>query len=94
MNQARARTCCRSPRIRLLPVALALLLRNLWVWVHDQVLGTRRGRGIQLRLHLLRFRTLLLMLQRCAEEALGCTETPSTPIRPAPRTSGTQPVPG
>jgi hypothetical protein len=94
MNQARARTCCRNPRIRLLLVALALLLRNLWVWVHDQVLGQRRGTGIQLHLHLLRFRTLLLMLQRCAEETLGCAETASTPILPHPPPLGPAAVKG
>ena len=85
MNQARARTCCRNPRIRLLLVMLALLLRNLWVWIHDHLLGRRRGTGVEVRLHLLRFRTLLLMLQRCAEEALGCAETASTTIDPHAR---------
>jgi hypothetical protein len=84
LNQARARTCCRNPRIRLLLVVLALLLRNLWVWVHEQVLATRRGTGLQLRPHLLRFRTLLLLLQQCAEDALGRSETTSTPFLPAP----------
>jgi hypothetical protein len=83
LNQGRARTCCRSPRIRLLLVVLALLLRNLWVWVHEQVLSTRRGSGLQLRPQLLRFRTLLLLLQKCAEEALGTSETTSTPFLPA-----------
>lgn len=93
MNQGRARTCCRNPRTRLLLAVLALLLRNLWVWAHDQLLGTRRGTGVQLRLHLLRFRTLLLMLQRCAEETFGCAETASTPISPRHRGLGPQPVP-
>lgn len=93
LNQGRARTCCRNPRIRLLLVALALLLRNLWVWLHDQVLGRRRGRGIQLRLHLLRLRTLLLMLQRCAEETFGCAETASTLISPAALALEPRPAP-
>jgi hypothetical protein len=85
VNQGRVRTCCRDPRLRLLLFALALLLRNLWVWLHERVLGTRRGRGVQLRLHLLRLRTLLLMLGRCAEETFGCAETASTPISPPGR---------
>jgi IS4 transposase len=87
-NQGRVRTCCRDPRIRLLLFVLALLLRNLWVWLHERVLGTRRGGGVQLRLHLLRFRTLLLLLARCAEEAFGCSETASTPISLSSRCLG------
>jgi IS4 transposase len=76
MNQARPRTCTRDPRLRLLLVALALILRNLWVWVHRQVLSRMRGRSRELRLNLLRFRTMLLMLLRCAEAVLGCAESP------------------
>jgi hypothetical protein len=30
MNQARLRTCSRSPELRLLAVAIAFVLRNLW----------------------------------------------------------------
>jgi hypothetical protein len=74
MNQGRARTCGRDPRLRLLLVGIALVLRNLWVWLHYRVLGRVRGRGLELRLALLRLRTMLLMLQRCAEATFGCTE--------------------
>jgi hypothetical protein len=38
-RQARIHTCTRDPRVRLVFVAVALLLRNLWVWVHAEVLG-------------------------------------------------------
>jgi putative transposase len=75
MNQGRIRTCTRNPILRLLLVGIALVLRNLWVWLHRMILGHPRGSGIELHLELLRFRTLLLMLQRCAEQCLGCTET-------------------
>jgi IS4 transposase len=85
LNQARVRTCCRSPLIRLLLVVLALLLRNAWVWLHHKLLGWRRGTGVQLRQELLRFRTLLLLLQRCAEKLLGCAEIADTPIHPNAR---------
>ena len=74
MNQARIRTCTRDPKIRLLLVGIALVLRNLWVWLHATALGRIRGKGVELRLHLLRLRTMLLMLQRCAEALLGCSE--------------------
>jgi putative transposase len=75
MNQGRIRTCMRDPILRLLLVGIALVLRNLWVWLHRTMLGHPRGSSIELRLELLRLRTMLLMLQRCAEECLGCVET-------------------
>jgi len=34
MNEARIRTGARDPRQRLLFVGLALVLRNVWVWLH------------------------------------------------------------
>ena len=34
MNEARIKTCARDPRIRLLFVGIALVLRNVWVWIH------------------------------------------------------------
>jgi len=45
MNQARIRTCTRDPLLRLLFVGLALILRNVWVWLHLRCLAvSRRGR--------------------------------------------------
>jgi putative transposase len=79
MNQGRIRTCTRNPILRLLLVGIALVLRNVWVWLHRMVLGRPRGSGIELHLELLRFRTMLLMLQRCAERWLGCNEMASPP---------------
>jgi hypothetical protein len=80
LNQARARTASRKPQLRLLLVGLALVLRNLWAWVHHQLLGRVRGQSLELRLDRLRFRTMLLMLQRCAEALLGCSERPPNPL--------------
>jgi len=34
LRQARIYTCTRQPRLRLLFIAVALVLRNLWVWIH------------------------------------------------------------
>ena len=34
MNEARIKTCTRDPRLRLLFVGIALVLRNVWVWLH------------------------------------------------------------
>jgi putative transposase len=82
MNQGRIRTCTRDPRVRMLLVGIALVLRNVWVWLHCAVLGRARGQGVELHLELLRLRTMLLMLQRCAEEWLGCTETAQAQVGP------------
>jgi hypothetical protein len=80
LNQARARTASRKPQLRLLLVGLALILRNLWAWLHHQVLCRVRGKALELRLDRLRFRTMLLLLHRCAESLLGCAERPPNPL--------------
>jgi IS4 transposase len=33
MRQARIYTCVRNPRLRLFFLAIALILRNMWVWI-------------------------------------------------------------
>jgi hypothetical protein len=75
MHQARIRTSSRRPLIRLLLVGLALILRNLWVWLHRTYLAQPLPGGhIRVQLWRLRFRALLLMLQRAAETDLGSSE--------------------
>jgi hypothetical protein len=75
LGQARIRTCTRDPLLRLLYVAVALLLRNVWVWLHWQALADRRGGTRQVDTNRLTFRTLLLWLQHWAEAYLGvCDE--------------------
>lgn len=59
MNQARVRTCTRSPSLRLLFFGLALILRNVWVWLHYFIFADTRGEAPSLRLDLLRFRRML-----------------------------------
>jgi DDE family transposase len=71
LHQARIRTSTRDPVLRLLYVGIALILRNVWVWFHRQVLATPRRGGRQIHLELLRFRTMLLWLVHVAEESLG-----------------------
>lgn len=71
MNQARIRTCTRDPLLRLLFVGVALILRNVWVWLHMMLLSKpRRGRR-ELRLESLRLRTMLLWLIHLVETLLG-----------------------
>lgn len=59
IRQARIYTCTRNPRLRLVFVAVALLLRNLWVWIHATLLAQGRGEEMTLRLDLLRFKQML-----------------------------------
>jgi putative transposase len=71
LTQARIRTCTRDPLLRLLYVGLALILRNVWVWLHWQVLAERRRGGRRVDTNRLTFRTMLLWLQHWAEACLG-----------------------
>jgi putative transposase len=83
MNQCRARTCTRDPAARLLLVGVALVLRNVWVWLHWSVLSAP-GRGRRtLRLELLSVKALLLMLLEVAVELFGFTDVVRTQ-RPIP----------
>jgi putative transposase len=59
LRQARIYTCTPDPHLRLVFVAVALLLRNLWVWIHATILAEGRGQTMTLRLELLRFKQLL-----------------------------------
>ena len=43
MRQARIYTCTRNPRLRLFFLAVALILRNLWVWIHHIRLAKDRA---------------------------------------------------
>lgn len=71
LGQARIRTSTRDPLLRLLYVAVALILRNVWVWLHWQVLAERRGSGRRVDTNRLPFRAMLLGLQHWAEALLG-----------------------
>ena len=83
LNEAKAKTCSRSPAVRLLLVGVALILRNVWVYLHHEVLSSPR-RGARLyHWERLRFRALLAMLQREAEKFFGVTDQAFTE-RPIP----------
>ena len=83
-HQGRARTCTRNPLVRLLLVGVALVLRNVWVWLHYAVLSTPRRGNCRLHLERLPLKTMLLWLQHQAEEELGrMDEIPSE--RPMPQ---------
>jgi putative transposase len=71
LHQGRARTCSRNPAVRLFLVGVALLLRNVWVWLHYGVLSTPRRGGRRFNPERLSLKDLLLMLLHVAEEELG-----------------------
>jgi hypothetical protein len=59
MRQGRIYTCTRDPHLRLFFVAVALILRNLWVWIHQTRLADGAGLTLTLRLERLRFKRML-----------------------------------
>lgn len=81
MRQARIYTCTRNPRLRLFFVAVALILRNLWVWLHQTRLAQGTADNPQLNLERLRFRR---MLDWIIHEVIALFHDGSTPyvVRP------------
>jgi Transposase DDE domain len=78
MHEGRIRTTTRRPVVRLLYVGIALVLRNVWVWLHYTVLAKPRRGGRVIRLERLRWETLLLWLLHVAEENFGVADTAFT----------------
>jgi Transposase DDE domain len=78
MHEGRIRTTTRRPEVRLLYVGIALVLRNLWVWLHDAVLSRPRRGGRVILLERLRWETLLLWLLHVVEEAFGVADVTYT----------------
>jgi hypothetical protein len=62
VHQARIRTSSRKPALRLLFMGVALVLRNVWVWLHAEVMGQPQRGARQLRPQSLYFARLLLWL--------------------------------
>jgi putative transposase len=62
LHQARIRTSTRNPVLRLLFVAVALILRNVWVWLHAEVIALPRQGARAFRPGCLRFQQVLLWL--------------------------------
>jgi hypothetical protein len=71
LGEAKAKTCSRSPAVRLFLVGVALVLRNVWVWLHWEVLARRRRGPRRLRLEALRLKALLGMLEEVARNLFG-----------------------
>jgi hypothetical protein len=76
MRQARIYTCTRSPRLRLFFLAVALILRNLWVWLHQTRLAEGSKDNLTLHLERLRFKR---MLDWIVQEVVALFHDGSTP---------------
>jgi putative transposase len=81
MRQARIYTCTRNPRLRLVFVAIALILRNLWVWIHATLLAEGRSERLKLRLEQLRFKRLLDWIAQAVVAILHDGSTPCVDSR-------------
>lgn len=81
LHEGKAKTCTRNPVVRLFLVGVALVLRNVWVWLHwEQLSSPRRGRRC-LHPERLRFKGLLQWLLEVAQERFGtrgesCSDRP------------------
>lgn len=71
MNEARIKTCTRDPALRLLFVGVALVLRNVWVWLHFKLAKGKWSDEPQLFLQLLRFGEMLLWISQVVDRLLG-----------------------
>ena len=78
MNQCRIRTTSKKFNVRFLYVAIGLLLRNLWVWLHHFVLSSPRRGGRRYNWDLLRVERMLLWLEHVAETMYGLVDTIKT----------------
>jgi putative transposase len=75
MNEAKIKTCTRDPGLRLLFVGIALVLRNVWVWIHYRFAKRKYSAEPQLFLELLRFQEMLLWIAQVVQQALGADKT-------------------
>ena len=71
MHEARIKTCTRDPRLRLLFVGIALVLRNVWVWLHFQLAKEKWSEQPQLFLGLLHFGEMLRWISQVVGGLLG-----------------------
>lgn len=75
MNEARIKTCTRDPRLRLLFVGVALVLRNVWVWLHFRLAKNVYSEEPQMFLELMRFKEMLLWITQIVQRNLGADKT-------------------
>lgn len=82
-HQARIRTSERSPKLRLLYFGIALILRNVWVWLHFAIIADSRGEDPELHLERLRFRRMLEWIEEVVKQDMHDGTLPATQWQPA-----------
>ena len=80
LRQARIYTCVKDPHLRLLFVAVALILRNLWIWIHEMHLAEGGGESKTFRFERLRFKRMLDWLARAVVALYHDGSTPCITI--------------
>jgi hypothetical protein len=81
MNQGRIRTCTRDPKQRLLFVGIALVLRNVWVWLHFRFAKRKYHLEPEVFLELLRFREMLDWITQIIQRNLGADKIEGLDVR-------------
>ncbi len=76
LRQARIYTCVKDPHVRFFFVAVALILRNLWIWIHETYLAEGGGESKTLRLERLRFKRMLDWIAQAVVAVLHDGSTP------------------
>jgi len=71
MNQARIFTTTQNPASRFLYIGIALVLRNIWVWLHYQLAKDKRKNELETHHELLPFRDMLAWLSHVIIHILG-----------------------
>jgi putative transposase len=71
LGEGLAMTCSKNPVYRLLLVTIALVLRNMWVWIHGRHLATTTSEGRQRNLERLPLRRLTSWLIHALNKLLG-----------------------
>ena len=66
MHEARIKTTSRSPLLRLFLIGVALLLRNVWVWLHYEILSSPRQGNRRINLERLRFKDIVVLVAPCS----------------------------
>jgi hypothetical protein len=74
LNEARIKTTTRDPGLRLLFVGIALVLRNVWVWIHFRFAKEKYSDEPRLFLALLRFKELLDWITQVVQQDLGAAK--------------------
>ncbi|NLF39351.1 transposase, partial [bacterium] len=77
-HQARIRTSERCPALRLLYFGIALILRNVWVWLHFTLIADSRGEDPELHLERLRFRRMLEWIEEVVKQNMHDGTLPTT----------------